>query len=55
MKERPKLTVTTSSSGIQRRKNGRIRINLEAYFVFNEKNQANVSEWLRRRSQDDFN
>lgn len=37
MKERPKLTVTTSSSGIQRRKNGRIRINLEAYFVFNEK------------------
>ena len=37
MKERPKLTVTTSSSGIQRRKNGRIRVNLEAYFIFNEK------------------
>ena len=37
MKEKPKLTVTTSSNGIQRRKNGRIRVNLEAYFVFNDK------------------
>lgn len=37
MKERPKLVVTTSSNGIQRRKHGRIRINLEAYFVFNDK------------------
>ena len=35
--DKPKLVVTTSASGIQRRKNGRIRVNIDAYFLLNDK------------------
>ena len=35
--KKPKLVVTTSASGLQRRKHGRIRINTESYFLFKDK------------------